>query len=838
MTMQKTKLTTLAIVISTLLGGVAGCNNDSNDKKDASQSTVKDDAYYKSLAEGMVAKMTADEKINMLIGPGYTTTPASNGTRTFGTDYSKIANVKKIVPGAAGYINGVYNETSGLDIPAAKLVDGPAGIRIYPTREGQEGLEPESGTYYATAFPTGTLLASTWNAELAKEVGEAAGNEAKEYGVDFWLAPGLNIQRNPLNGRNFEYYSEDPLISGVIAAAVVEGAQSEGIGATIKHFAANNSETNRRTVNAVVTPRALREIYLRGFEYAVEKSHPWALMTSYNSINGVNAGERTDLITNILRDEWGFKGFAMSDWWSGWDPVALVKAGTDVIQPGGAYRIFRGADWLTVLQDAYKNNQLSEDIINRDVVRTLTQVLKAPSGQNYPYSNNPDLNAHAQIAKQAAEEGMVLLKNDGSVLPVATSQKLASFGIGQINTFKGGTGSGDVHSPYIRNIYDGLAEKYAIDSEIGSFYQEFFNANKTATTDVFGVSEVISCPEPDVSVEQINAAAVSSDVAVITISRNAGEGTDRTAAEGDYLLTATETALIDNVSTAFHAQSKKVVVILNIGGVIDTTAWKDKVDGILLAYQPGQEAGNAIADIIAGVVSPSGKLAQTFPASYEDVPSSATFPGVTESTYDNAGPVDPNVDTSITPKVADYNQYYNEDIYVGYRYYHTFNKGVAYPFGFGLSYTTFSFGNSAVSANTLSQGKTGSVTITTNVTNTGAVAGKEVAQVYVNAPEVKLKKPEIELKAFAKTDKLESGSAQQLTFNISAETLASFDEAHNQWIVEPGVYKVYVASSSDVSAVEPITFSVDKEIVVENTTPGALQLQPNFANKSFVTVSE
>lgn len=281
-----------------------------------------------------------------------------------------------------------------------------------------------------------------------------------------------------------------------------------------------------------------------------------------------------------------------------------------------------------------------------------------------------------------------------------------------------------------------------------------------------------------------------------------------------------------------------MVVILNIGGVIDTTAWKDKVDGILLAYQPGQEAGNAIADIIAGVVSPSGKLAQTFPASYADVPSSTTFPGVTESTYDNAGPVDPNVDTSITPKLADYNQYYNEDIYVGYRYYHTFKKGVSYPFGFGLSYTTFSFGNSAVSANTLSQGKTGSVTITTNVTNTGSVAGKEVAQVYVNAPEVKLKKPEIELKAFAKTDKLESGTAQQLTFNISAEMLASFDEAHNQWIVEPGVYKVYVASSSDVSAVEPITFSVDKEIVVENTTPGALQLQPNFADKSFVNVSE
>lgn len=828
MTMYKPQLTTVAVVVSIILG-TAACNNDSNN----SSAVVKDDAYYKSIATNLVSKMTADEKITMLVGPGYRNTLAADGSTTFGTDYSKVVNLKKIVPGAAGYISGVLNPVSGLDIPAAKLVDGPAGIRIYPTRDGQEGLDPESGTFYATAFPTGTVLASTWNPDLVKEVGKASGNEAKEYGVDFWLAPGLNIQRNPLNGRNFEYFSEDPLISGTMAAAVVEGAQSEGIGTTIKHFAGNNSETNRRIVNDVVTPRAFREIYLRGFEYAVEKSQPWALMTSYNSINGVNAGERPDLITNILRDEWGFKGFAMSDWWSGWDPVAMLKTGVDIIQPGGAWRITQGADWLPLLKDAYANKQLSDETISQNAIRALTQMLKAPTGQKYPYSNSPDLYAHAQIAKQAAEEGIILLKNDSSALPVARTSTIASFGVGQINTFKGGTGSGDVHSSYVKSILDGLSERFTVDRTLSSAYQTYFDTNKTVTTDVFGVSQVIACPEYDVPVSDITAAASADDMAVITISRTAGEGRDRTATKGDYLLTDLEAALIENVSAAFHAQSKKVVVVLNIGGVIDTSEWKDKVDGIVLAYQPGQEAGNAVADIISGAVNPSGKLAQTFPANYSDVPSSATFPGISESSYDNAAPFEPYV---TIPRQQDYNAYYNEDIYVGYRYYNTFDKAVSYPFGFGLSYTTFGFSDSAVTANTLNSN--GSVTITTTVTNTGAVAGKEVAEVYVNAPEVKLKKPNVELKAYAKTAKLDAGSAQQLTFNISAETLASFDDTNNQWIVEPGTYKVYINSSSDVSAVEPITFTVNKEIVVENTTPNALALQPNFADKAWITVAE
>ena len=781
---QKTKLSFIAILVSTTLASIAGCNNDGSSSN--SIPIIKDNAYYKSMAESLVAKMTVDEKLNMLVGPGY--------------GGSGPTNAKAEVAGSAGYINGVLNTTSGLDIPASVLADGPAGVRISPTRDG------ESGTYYATGFPIGTLLASTWDPELVKEVGVAAGNEAKEYGVDFWLAPGMNIQRDPLNGRNFEYYSEDPLISGLIASAVVAGAQSEGIATTIKHFAANNSETNRMNVNNIISPRALREIYLRGFQYAVKSSQPWALMTSYNKINGTYAGQRFDLVTNILRDEWGYQGLVMSDWFAGDDSVAMLKAGNDVVQPGGT-NFVTGEQSLDVLKAAYANNQLSDDIINRDAIHTLTQVLKTPSNQNYAPSKNPDLNAHANLSKQAAKEGMVLLKNEAA-LPIATTKTIAAFGIAQLTTRKGGTGSGDVNTAYIKNIIDGLSGQFTVNDSLRTTYENWYNENRRAEWDPYHVNYTWQCEEAQLTTDQINTSATTDDVAVISISRIAGEAADRTATKGDYYLTDDESALIDNVSTAFHNQGKKVVVVLNVGGIVDTTAWKDKVDGILLAYMPGQEAGDAITDLLSGVTNPSGKLAQSIPLSYSDVPSSTTFAG-----EDTNG--DGTADTN----------YYTDDIYVGYRYYNTFNKDVAYPFGYGLSYTTFDYTGSVVSTNTLdSKGTQGSVTLTTTITNSGSVAGKEVAQVYINAPEVNLKKPTIELKSFAKTKMLDAGSSQTLTFNIPAEVLASFDDANNQWIIEPGTYKAYISPSSDVSATEPVTFNVSNKIVVSNTTSGALAL--------------
>lgn len=793
------KIVTMAVAVA-ISGLMIGCNDDSSEK-----ATVKDDAYYKSLAEQLVSQMSISEKLDIVSGPGMDFTTFANNTPI---------NLVSDASGVAGYINGVKNDK--LDIPAAKLADGPAGLRINGTRDG------DSGTYYATAWPIGSLLASTWDTALIEEVGKATGEEVKEYGVDILLAPGMNIQRNPLNGRNFEYYSEDPVVTGKIGAAMVEGVESNGVGTTIKHFFGNNSETNRNYINDIGEPRTFREIYLRGFQIAVDEAQPWAVMTSYNKVNGTYVNQRKDAVTNILRDEWGFNGLVMSDWFAGNvmgdanSAAAQMNAGNDLIEPGGQ---------KTNLQASMDAGTLTEAQVTQNAVHILTQVQKSPSYNRYAFSNNPDLNAHATLARKAGAEGMVLLKNSAA-LPIADSKTVATFGVNQINTYKGGTGSGDVHAAYTVTIAKGLANRFTVNSDLQDYYTTYFATNKVEHAGSFGGASTYSCDEALVTGNSelstlLTTAVQNNDVAVISIGRQAGEGADRTNAKGDYLLSDQETDMITAVADAFHAQDKKVVVVLNVNGVIDTTAWADKADAILLAYMGGQDTGNAVADVLSGDVNPSGKLAQTFPASYADVPSSTSFAGV-----DN--------DADGTPD----DTYYNEGIYVGYRYYTTFDKAVSYPFGFGLSYTTFGYANAAVTENTLSKGAQGSVTLTATITNTGSVAGKEAAQVYVSAPEVKLKKPVIELKAFAKTSKLDAGASEKLTFNIPAKILASFDQANNQWIVEPGTYKAYVSPSSNVTDTTPVTFTVDKEIVVSNTTAGALALADGVDAASVTTISK
>jgi beta-glucosidase len=794
----KLKIVTMAIAVA-ITGLVVGCNNDS------SQTTVKDNAYYKSLAEKLVSQMTLSEKLDVVSGPGMDFTTFANNTPI---------NLISDASGVAGYINGVKNDK--LDIPAAKLADGPAGLRINGTRDG------DSGTYYATAWPIGSLLASSWDTDLVQQVGKATGEEVKEYGVDILLAPGMNIQRNPLNGRNFEYYSEDPLVTGKIGAAMVEGVESNGVGSTIKHFFGNNSETNRNYINDIGEPRTFREIYLRGFQIAVDEAQPWAVMTSYNKVNGTYVNQRKDAVTNILRDEWGFDGLVMSDWFAGnvmgdtSSATAQMNAGNDLIEPGGQ---------KTNLQASVDAGTLTEAQVTQNAVHILTQVQKSPSYNRYSFSNNPDLNAHAVLARKAATEGMVLLKNNAA-LPIADGKTLATFGVNQVNTYKGGTGSGDVHAAYTVSIAKGLANRFTVNGDLQDYYTTYFATNKVEHAGSFGGASTYSCDEATVTDNStlstlLTTAVQNNDTAVITIGRQAGEGADRTNAAGDYLLSAQEIDMITGVADVFHAQGKKVVVVLNINGVIDTSAWADKADAILLAYMGGQDTGNEIADILSGDVNPSGKLAQTFPASYADVPSATSFAGV-----DN--------DADGTPDDV----YYNEGIYVGYRYYTTFEKAVSYPFGFGLSYTTFGYTGAAVSENTLSKGAQGSVTLTATITNTGSVAGKEAAQVYVSAPEVKLKKPVIELKAFAKTSKLDAGATEKLTFNIPAKILASFDPSSNEWIVEPGTYKAYVSPSSNVTDVTPVTFTVDKEIVVSHTTAGALALPEGVDAATVTTITK
>ncbi|WP_421293321.1 beta-glucosidase [Aeromonas taiwanensis] len=785
-----TKIKTVSLAVSLALAGLlVGCNQ--ND----SEPLVKDDAYYRGQAEALVAKLTLSEKLDLLSGPGY---GSADGA----------INVKQDVAGVAGYINGVLRSADGIDIPALKLADGPAGLRISSDRDG------DSATYYATAWPIGSLLASSWDVNLVKSVGAAMGDEVRQYGVDILLAPGMNIQRNPLNGRNFEYYSEDPLLTGKIGAAMVNGVESNGVGTTIKHYFGNNSETSRNQINDIGEPRTFREIYLRGFQIAVDEAQPWAVMTSYNKVNGTYVNERKDAVTDVLRSEWKFDGLVMSDWFAGDvanNAYKQVLAGQDLIEPGNVKE---------QLQQSIEQGDLDEAKVSEAAVHILTQMMKSPSYNQLAVSNSPDLAAHATLARQAGAESMVLLRNQAAALPIATTSKVASFGINQINTYKGGTGSGDVNAASTTTIAQGLAARFPVSETLQAYYSDFYENNKVYHEGQFGAKGYYTCAEADVGTELaslITAAASEQDVAVISIGRQAGEGADRSSGKGDYLLGDDELALIDAVSSAFHAQSKKVVVVLNVNGVIDTAQWRDKVDAVLLAYMAGQETGNAVADVLSGTVNPSGKLAQSFPQSYASVPSATTFPG--EDT-DGDGALD--------------DLYYNEGIYVGYRYYSTFEQAVSYPFGFGLSYTSFGYTSPAIASNSLASGAAGSLVLTATITNTGAVAGKEAAQVYVSAPEVKLKKPLIELKAFAKTGQLAPGASEQLSFTIPASILASFDEASNQWIVEPGSYSAYISPSSDVSTTTPVSFTVSKEIVVSSTTPGALAL-PSGVDAATVT---
>lgn len=786
MIINKPRLLSIA-VIAALSATAVGCLDSDHSSDDQSD--------YMERAQKLVVQLTDQEKIRLLVGSGWGTPPI---------------NIKTDVAGVAGYINGIKNDD--LDLPAVKLADGPAGLRISPTREN----DPQ--TYYATAWPIGSLLASSWDPKLVEEVGKAFGNEVKEFGVDFLLAPGMNIQRNPLNGRNFEYYSEDPVLGGIIAAAMVDGVESNGVGTTIKHFVANNSETNRRNIDGIMTPRSLREIYLRSFHIAIKNAQPWALMTSYNKINGTYTNARRDLLTSIIRDEWSFDGLVMSDWMAGdlENPYTQIEAGNDLIEPGGE-NIYNS------LLASYENGDLSLDTINTSAIRILTEALQTPSYDLYTPTNTPDSTAHAALSRRAAAESMVLLKNEGAVLPITDAQSVAAFGINQINTYKGGTGSGDVNVESIVNIATGLADRFALNSELADDYAQFFEDNKVEVSGGFGNQmPYYTCDEPTFTTSEFNDYAAANDVAVISIGRIDGEGSDRLNERGSYLLSNDELTLIQGVATAFHAQDKKVVVVLNVNGVVDTSEWSNEVDGILLAYMPGQEAGDAIADVLSGDINPSGKLAQTFPINYSDVPSSATFPGT-------------DTDSDGTPDI----EYYNEGIYVGYRYYTTFNHPVAYPFGFGLSYTTFGYSAPQITKNTLnSDGAEGSIKLSVVVTNTGNVTGKEAAEVYISAPQVELDKPAIELKAFAKTNALTAGSQQTLKFEIPADILASFDASNNQWIIEPGEYSAYISPSSDITNVAPQTFTINSKIIVSNTTPGALALPEGVDPASFITVSQ
>ena len=587
----------------------------------------------KSNIKQVISAMTLEEKAKLVVGTGmnFQMPPPGNGDRPDSTRRQNrpggqnppggqdrqggptIGSTEVLVNGAAGTTFGIPR----LGITRAVLSDGPAGLRISPTRPDDDN------TYYCTAFPVGTLLASTWNTELVNQVGQSMGNEMLAYGIDVILGPGMNIQRNPLCGRNFEYYSEDPYVSGKMAAAMVNGVQSKGVGNSIKHFVANNAETNRNTLNVIVSERALREIYLEGPRIAVEEAQPWTVMSSYNKVNGTYTSESHDLLTNILRNDWGFKGYVMTDWFGGSDPVAQMKAGNDILMPGNPSQ-------TEAIIKAVEAGELDEKVLDQNVERILNIIVKGPRFKGVQFTNKPDLKAHALVTRQSATEGMVLLKNDSAALPFSEeTKKLAVFGNTSYDIITGGTGSGDVNEAYSVSLVEGLQNAgYSINENLMTAYQAYTDAVKEGRPRRRGFMSMFGggAPIPEFTVNESLASSMAevSDAALVTIGRNSGEGRDRSSGEGDFKLTASEVELINNVSAAFHAKGKRTVVILNVGGVIETASWKSIPDAILLAWQGGQETGNSIADILSGKANPSGKLAVTFPQKYEDVPSSAT----------------------------------------------------------------------------------------------------------------------------------------------------------------------------------------------------------------------
>ncbi len=729
----------------------------------------------------LVMQMTTEEKLKLVIGMGMNLPGLNNGPT--------VGAIKDRVPGAAGSTFPVKR----LGIPSIILADGPAGLRIQPTRDNDK-----TKTFYCTAFPVGTLLASTWDVNLVKKVGQAMGSEVKAYGADVLLAPALNIHRNSLGGRNFEYYSEDPVVSGNMAAAMVNGIESNGVGTSIKHYAANNQETNRNYVNSIISERALREIYLRGFEIAVKKSQPWTVMSSYNKINGTYTSEDYSLLTTILREEWGFKGFVMTDWFGGKDAIAQMKAGNDLLMPGTD-------EQLNSLTAAVKNGQLDIKILDENCERILNIVLQSPAYKKYNYNNKPDLKANALIARSAAAEGMILLKNDNNTLPLVKGlKKIAAFGNTSYNFISGGTGSGDVNEAYTVSLVDGLKNAgYEIDAALKNSYEKFIAIEKEkAPKKKYFFELPAPFPEMDITKEVLAKKVEETDIAFITIGRNAGEFQDRKL-ENDYYLSEAEKGLIKNVSVAYHAQNKKVIAILNTGGVVDVSSWRNDVDAILLTWQGGQEAGNAVTDILSGKINPSGKLATTFPVSYSDEPSARSFPGKNLSDK-------PNMGMGGLVMGFDSESIYTEGIFVGYRYFNTFKIKPAYEFGYGLSYTNFEYSNLKLSASTF----TGKTIVSVVVKNSGKVAGKEVVQLYITAPSQKLQKPALELKSFGKTALLQPGAMQTINFEINPKDIASFDTNASSWVAEAGKYIVKIGSSSE-KILQTATFNLAKEMVVE-----------------------
>lgn len=735
----------------------------------------------------VIGEMTLEEKVHMVIGCGM-----SMG------DGAKF-------PGTAGRTYDIPR----LGIPSVYLADGPHRLAMSVKRDF------DSRFYYATEFPSGTTVAATFDPNAAYQVGAALGEEVKDYGMDVLLAPGANLMRNALCGRNHEYYSEDPVVTGKMAAGYIKGVQSQGVGTCLKHFAVNNQETNRNNNDSRVAQRPLRELYLKGFEIAVKESQPWSIMTSYNKVNGKYTCEDIDLTENILRDEWGFKGVVMSDWNAGTDAVTSMKAGNDMLQPG------QERQYKAILE-AVQNGTLDEAILNRNVKRILELVVKCHTFENYKYANETDLKAHAIIDRTIGAEGIVLLDNR-SVLPLTANVKtIALYGTTSYDMVPAGMGFGSTGvGYYCVSLVEGMRNAgYTVDADLIKKYKKhLFDEQKRLYPNgkpPFSLTPLKRAEEFVPTSDELSAQVKNNDVAIITLGRTSGEASDRRVEE--FYLKENESVLIKQVAEAYHAAGKKVIVILNICSPVETASWKNMVDAVICAFQPGQEVGNCVADVLTGKVNPSGHLPMTFAIKYGDAPSDSNFPYDYEfkmpSFAMGSGMNFESKEKEEKPKEAvrnvDFTDY-EEGIYVGYRYFETFDKEVSYPFGHGLSYTTFSF--EIVSSDINGD----NCEMKVAVKNTGNCAGKESVQVYVKAPAGGLEKPAKELKAFAKTKLLQPGESEVVTLSWKLMDMASLNEKSSSWELPKGTYQWMVgASSADVRCTVIQKVSKAQKVKVHN----------------------
>jgi len=735
----------------------------------------------------VIGEMTLEEKVHMVIGCGM-----SMG------DGAKF-------PGTAGRTYDIPR----LGIPSVYLADGPHRLAMSVKRDF------DSRFYYATEFPSGTTVAATFDPNAAYQVGAALGEEVKDYGMDVLLAPGANLMRNALCGRNHEYYSEDPVVTGKMAAGYIKGVQSQGVGTCLKHFAVNNQETNRNNNDSRVAQRPLRELYLKGFEIAVKESQPWSIMTSYNKVNGKYTCEDIDLTENILRDEWGFKGVVMSDWNAGTDAVTSMKAGNDMLQPG------QERQYKAILE-AVQNGTLDEAILNRNVKRILELVVKCHTFENYKYANETDLKAHAIIDRTIGAEGIVLLDNRSALPLTANVKTIALYGTTSYDMVPAGMGFGSTGvGYYCVSLVEGMRNAgYTVDADLIKKYKKhLFDEQKRLYPNgkpPFSLTPLKRTEEFVPTSDELSAQVKNNDVAIITLGRTSGEASDRRVEE--FYLKENESVLIKQVAEAYHAAGKKVIVILNICSPVETASWKNMVDAVICAFQPGQEVGNCVADVLTGKVNPSGHLPMTFAIKYGDAPSDSNFPYDYEfkmpSFAMGSGMNFESKEKEEKPKEAvrnvDFTDY-EEGIYVGYRYFETFDKEVSYPFGHGLSYTTFSF--EIVSSDINGD----NCEMKVAVKNTGNCAGKESVQVYVKAPAGGLEKPAKELKAFAKTKLLQPGESEVVTLSWKLMDMASLNEKSSSWELPKGTYQWMVgASSADVRCTVIQKVSKAQKVKVHN----------------------